>query len=71
MERDIPILDMSCRHGDVVEVIPRSLEVEPCLDLVINGDDGDTAHLSYKQTIRLRDALDQFIVAAAVENLYG
>jgi len=38
MKRNVPILDMSCRHGDVVEVIPRSLEVEPCLDLVINGD---------------------------------
>ena len=50
----------------MVEVIPRSLEVEPCLDLVINGDDGDTAHLSYKQTIRLRDALDQFIEGSTV-----
>ena len=50
----------------MVEVILRSLEVEPCLDLVINGDDGDTAHLSYKQTIRLRDALTMFIEGSTV-----
>ena len=61
MERNVPILDMSCVHGDIVEVIPRSLEIEPRLDLYINGDDGDSAHLSLKQATRLRDALTMFI----------